>query len=548
MKGNIKYFLLSTCIIFCSLEVIAICAYTPDNLIEYLHERKNTTIFTARIDSNWITAGGAYVSRATVMDIFLGKIDSQQVLIYSGNDNIMCPGGSRLNSQKMYIFVSSEFKPGCFSAFVCDKHSKIIDNSEESNNLLDLALKIRQAYSKGLKGRVDFFLGNRKLASGKYKNGKPNGNWKYYHKEIDFLCSEVHYTMGVKTGVEKRYGEYGLSTWCRYDNDGTILEVRNYNGKNKLLQHSINRIPVEDFTASEYYKYRNVGEAVDTMRSLTVKGLEVRSYYHGRYVEYTDDGELIARGNYYRGAKTGPWYQKRKYGKEPGTYRMYSPEMKRYDGYFFWYNEDGSLGTLFIPDSGWWAGRVTTGAMIGFKTNGDTSFIYRFKDGKKTGKSISYHENVNLISSITNYNNGQIDGEFTNFHASPHVIASHGYYFNGMNKKGLWEHFYPNGRLQASELYNDDGKLTGKRTGFYENGQLKDSVTYVNGLQEGLYTAYYNNGNLRESGRYEEGFKTGKWLYFNEDETLRKTWLFTKSEQHEPDALIIKQGNRSFEN
>lgn len=529
MIGSIKYLLFSVFIIFYHFDLIGICAYSPNNLIEYLHERKNTIIFQARIDSTWITERGAYVSRATVIDIFLGKIDSKQVLIYSGYNDMFCPGGTLPKRLKMYLFVSREFEPDCFSALVCDNHSRIIDNSEESKNLLDLVSKIRQVYSKKLNGGVDFFLGSRKLASGKYKYGKPNGNWKFYDKEFGFLSLEIHYTKGIKTGVEKRYNQYGMHIWSRYDRDGSLLEIKNYKGKNILHQHSFYKIPIEDFIVNKYINYGNNEFATDTVMELGVKGLEVASKYHGRYVEYNDDGELIARGNYCRGAKIGLWYRKGRSSNEAGKYITYSPNLKEYDGCFYWYNEDGSLGTMFVPTRGQWSGKMTTGSMIGFKTNGDTSFMYQYIDGKKSGESISYYGNVNLIHSITNYNNNEIEGEYTYFHASPHVVAAHGFYLNGMNKKGLWEFFYPNGQLEAYEFYNDEGKLSGKRMGFYPNGQLKDSVNYINGVKEGLYTAYFDNGNIKESGRYEGGHKTGEWLFFNEDKTIQKTLIFEKN-------------------
>jgi antitoxin component YwqK of YwqJK toxin-antitoxin module len=45
---------------------------------------------------------------------------------------------------------------------------------------------------------------------------------------------------------------------------------------------------------------------------------------------------------------------------------------------------------------------------------------------------------------------------------------------------------------------------------------------YVNGKVDGKYTVWYPNGNVHYVGYYKNGQKTGKWIFYNESGKLTK--------------------------
>lgn len=52
-----------------------------------------------------------------------------------------------------------------------------------------------------------------------------------------------------------------------------------------------------------------------------------------------------------------------------------------------------------------------------------------------------------------------------------------------------------------------------KATYFYDNGQVKQEGTYLNGKLHGKWVSYNQDGSKQTMGEYENGNKTGKWFF-----------------------------------
>ena len=76
-----------------------------------------------------------------------------------------------------------------------------------------------------------------------------------------------------------------------------------------------------------------------------------------------------------------------------------------------------------------------------------------------------------------------------------------------VNKKNLWE---------------------GKVSSYRENGLLWSSVTYVNGIKNGVAQVYHPNGKLYYSGEYEEDQQSGVWFYYNKEGKFVKELTYEK--------------------
>ena len=76
---------------------------------------------------------------------------------------------------------------------------------------------------------------------------------------------------------------------------------------------------------------------------------------------------------------------------------------------------------------------------------------------------------------------------------------------------GPYETYYENGQLQEKGTFVD-GELHGPAEGYYENGQLEGKGTYVAGERDGPAELYHENGQLQGIGTYNMGEKCGEWI------------------------------------
>jgi antitoxin component YwqK of YwqJK toxin-antitoxin module len=55
---------------------------------------------------------------------------------------------------------------------------------------------------------------------------------------------------------------------------------------------------------------------------------------------------------------------------------------------------------------------------------------------------------------------------------------------------------------------------------FYDNGIMKDSGYYKNGLREGVWIEGQNNKESYWTGSFTNGIKTGTWKHFNQQKKM----------------------------
>lgn len=105
------------------------------------------------------------------------------------------------------------------------------------------------------------------------------------------------------------------------------------------------------------------------------------------------------------------------------------------------------------------------------------------------------------------------------------------FYKEKENKKGRKQkiilkqiRYYPNGKIEYEDNYietKDGGKVkNGAQKYYYENGQLKSEIHFVNGEFEGFFKEYYENGQLKQEGHYRSSKKSGIWKSYRENGQL----------------------------
>ena len=66
------------------------------------------------------------------------------------------------------------------------------------------------------------------------------------------------------------------------------------------------------------------------------------------------------------------------------------------------------------------------------------------------------------------------------------------------------------------------------------------SYDYTENILDGKYTLFWENGNLRLSGIYKNGLQDGIWQQYNEDGILTLTTLFKEGQELKWNNYTIK--------
>jgi antitoxin component YwqK of YwqJK toxin-antitoxin module len=184
------------------------------------------------------------------------------------------------------------------------------------------------------------------------------------------------------------------------------------------------------------------------------------------------------------GERHGPWKKtfektdqpkyegKFEHGKEVGLFKFY----KLVDG-----KSKLSATREFLPDSDKINVKFfsSKGKLISEGTMRDKSFI---------GRWIYYHNKVNSVMTIENYNdNGILEGE-----------------------KNV---FYENGQMAEKSIYVN-GEIDGISTWYSPEGIILKEFTYKSGQLDGVSKYYNKDGKMLAEGTYRNDKKHGIWKYY----------------------------------
>ena len=120
-----------------------------------------------------------------------------------------------------------------------------------------------------------------------------------------------------------------------------------------------------------------------------------------------------------------------------------------------------------------------TGKSFALWKNGKKRDEGNYKDGKKHGLWIAWHENGKKHVEVK-IKDGKYDG--------------------------LWTAWHENGK-KAAKINYKDGKPEGLAFGWHENGQKHVEVKAKDGKYDGLWTAWHENGKKGMEANYKEGRK-----------------------------------------
>lgn len=244
---------------------------------------------------------------------------------------------------------------------------------------------------------------------------------------------------------------------------------------------------------------------------------------------YYDNGKISSEGTMQDGKPNGYWktYSPNGAKKSEGNRKNF-----QLDSIWKFYNEQGQLAFEFS---------YKEGKKNGLKKTFDTKEKFlltseNFENDVKTGNTVIYYNPTaasgksGKIKQTIPFVNGKEEGLGLEYAPDSIIITITEYKMgfiqkeerinrrDGKNlKQGIWKEFYPNGTLKQEVNYSDD-KMNGYLKEYSSAGSLLNTSKYLHGALQSnvpeltkldVKTEYFNNGQVKFTRTYKEGVPEG---------------------------------------
>lgn len=208
---------------------MACCVEDNRTLTELMYRAYNGTVFSCKILTSTTDKNQNLISTARVEQVYLGKIDTSDIIINSGNNN-SSTGGWTLTVGATYLFFSGEDGKNFGCCSICDKWTRQIPDNPDSSDEVHIIKQFAEIFHKKRTGYFYFTSRNGDtLTEGHYKKGVAWGSWKHFYSSGK-MKSEIN----LKTGSKTEYFHNGfINTRQTYLKNLTISEK--YSEQNGLL-------------------------------------------------------------------------------------------------------------------------------------------------------------------------------------------------------------------------------------------------------------------------------------------------------------------------
>lgn len=218
----------------------------------------------------------------------------------------------------------------------------------------------------------------------------------------------------------------------------------------------------------------------------------MRNNQHGKHVEYSRSGEVIAKGKFENNLKSDKWS---------------------------WFGRDGILDSLRTFEKG-----MLSGKSIDYSLSGKITREIMYLNNNYHGKSIQYNDNGKK-SLIGEYLHGIPHGKWTWFNTSgkkERIVT----YKKGI-KDGPVSIWNDKGKKAMTGTYIND-KKDGEWKWYNDDKGLDSLIQYTNNQYNGKYNIWHFNGKKAAMGTYVNGIKTGEWSWFSTKGELDSTKFYTQ--------------------
>ena len=341
---------------------------------------------------------------------------------------------------------------------------------------------------------------NRIKSEQSFKNNIPNGHHVVYYLNRFVLKGEIKEEMtwvdGNKEGSHIFYYKPGLNI-----EPNTIKEKFNYTNNKKEGFHQI--FDGNSNKISQVNYIDNVKQSSKQLYYSNGKLKASESYegdlLNGEYIEYYISGNIKSKGFYLDGKLKGEFIQYEDSISEPSdkiSYIVNYIDNKKHGKEIKYYNScEPSYETEYYD------GLKNGVEYIYYPDGMGIKCQVSFKNGKKFGEEIGFYSGSNGVKYRCNYFEGKIDGFFKNYYENGNLKSEVNYINDTIPLLTIEYGFYDDGITKEYEKkYLENGKY--ERVDFYLNGDIKsvekfDEVTLFDGKEDkqiiiNNYTEYYN--------------------------------------------------------
>ena len=224
---------------------------------------------------------------------------------------------------------------------------------------------------------------------------------------------------------------------------------------------------------------------------------------HGVSIDYDSTGKKDSEKMYKEGLKDGEWnfynddvvlVRVEVYNDDLKDGLWYTKDLETRDIHYEEYREDKFIvrytehyyPNFQLMEKYAYKDSLPHGKWIGYYKDGETKHVKRFEDGKKQGKW-QYYTELGDVHTLELFENDKRNGEW----------------YKRLEGKDVQYQFW-----DMDSLISEYADL------HYPNGQLKEKISYKEGLKDGKFTGYYQNGSKKYVKRYEDDIPAGKWQYY----------------------------------
>jgi antitoxin component YwqK of YwqJK toxin-antitoxin module len=169
---------------------------------------------------------------------------------------------------------------------------------------------------------------------------------------------------------------------------------------------------------------------------------------------------------------------------------------------------------------------------------GKSYFIYPESHDEKYMNINTLTWKDNIIREKYRLNKEQTtDGKWIQFYKNHDSIPAKIFELKNGKLNGKYSQYYENGQIELIENYLDEN-ITDLGVHYFENGKIRDSVKYKLDTARNGYVfsnkiymkSFYENGNLRKIETYDStGVKNGKWTEYYENGQIKIEEYFTNT-------------------
>ena len=224
---------------------------------------------------------------------------------------------------------------------------------------------------------------------------------------------------------------------------------------------------------------------------------------HGVSIDYDSTGKKDSEKMYKEGLKDGEWnfynddvvlVRVEVYNDDLKDGLWYTKDLETRDIHYEEYREDKFIvrytehyyPNFQLMEKYAYKDSLPHGKWIGYYKDGETKHVKRFEDGKKQGKW-QYYTELGDVHTLELFEKDKRNGEW----------------YKRLEGKDIQYQFW-----DMDSLISEYADL------HYPNGQLKEKISYKEGLKDGKFTGYYQNGSKKYVKRYEDDIPAGKWQYY----------------------------------